>query len=93
MCSSAPARPCIIGDDTSPCSDVASDAAAPLRQFLIIGSANINERSMAGTRDSEICVGAHQPKLETRARGQVTHPLLRRTKSCVWALCHGYTCG
>ncbi|MCL4130097.1 UNVERIFIED_CONTAM: hypothetical protein GTU68_054362 [Idotea baltica] len=29
--------------------------------YIIIGSANINQRSMGGTRDSEIAVGAFQP--------------------------------
>mmetsp|Transcript_10866 Transcript_10866/g.33312 ORF Transcript_10866/g.33312 Transcript_10866/m.33312 type:complete len:766 (+) Transcript_10866:183-2480(+) len=30
-------------------------------EYIILGSANINERSMAGTRDTEIAIGAHQP--------------------------------
>ncbi|KAE8656610.1 Phospholipase D alpha 1 [Hibiscus syriacus] len=30
-------------------------------EYIIIGSANINERSMAGSRDSEIAMGAFQP--------------------------------
>ncbi|KAG7177059.1 phospholipase D alpha 1-like [Homarus americanus] len=43
--------------------------------YIIVGSANINQRSMGGTRDSEIAVGAFQP-LHTRevsgeARGSV----------------------
>ena len=29
--------------------------------YIVIGSANINQRSMAGERDTEICVGAFQP--------------------------------
>eukprot|EP01061_Rhynchopus_euleeides_P019752 TRINITY_DN32401_c0_g1_i2.p1 TRINITY_DN32401_c0_g1~~TRINITY_DN32401_c0_g1_i2.p1 ORF type:complete len:848 (+),score=327.63 TRINITY_DN32401_c0_g1_i2:169-2544(+) len=29
--------------------------------YVILGSANINDRSMAGDRDSEICIGAYQP--------------------------------
>merc|ERR1719262_1162800 len=29
--------------------------------YIIIGSANINERSMSGDRDTEIAVGAYQP--------------------------------
>ena len=29
--------------------------------YIIVGSANINERSMAGTRDTEIAVGCWQP--------------------------------
>ena len=30
-------------------------------EYLIVGSANINQRSMEGTRDSEIAMGAYQP--------------------------------
>ncbi|KAG8643632.1 phospholipase D alpha 1 [Manihot esculenta] len=43
-------------------------------EYIIIGSANINQRSMDGARDSEIAMGAYQPyQLSTRqpARGQV----------------------
>ncbi|KAF2323242.1 hypothetical protein GH714_034289 [Hevea brasiliensis] len=43
-------------------------------EYTIIGSANINQRSMDGARDSEIAMGAYQPyHLSTRqpARGQV----------------------
>jgi hypothetical protein len=35
-------------------------------QFLILGSANLNERSLAGNRDSEICVSV-QPAAATLA--------------------------
>ncbi|XP_064116971.1 uncharacterized protein LOC135222709 isoform X2 [Macrobrachium nipponense] len=31
-------------------------------EYIIVGSANINERSMSGNRDSEMAVGAYQPK-------------------------------
>ena len=31
-------------------------------QYVIIGSANINQRSMDGSRDTEIAMGAFQPK-------------------------------
>lgn len=43
-------------------------------EYIIIGSANINQRSMDGSRDSEIAMGAYQPyHLSTRepARGQI----------------------
>lgn len=30
-------------------------------EFVILGSANINQRSMEGTRDTEIAMGAYQP--------------------------------
>ena len=29
--------------------------------YIIVGSANINQRSMAGTRDTEMAIGAWQP--------------------------------
>ncbi len=40
-------------------------------EYILVGSANINERSMAGTRDTEIAIGAYQP----------THTLLRMRAS------------
>ncbi|KAJ6715256.1 PHOSPHOLIPASE D [Salix viminalis] len=43
-------------------------------EYIIIGSANINQRSMDGARDSEIAMGGYQPyHLTTRqpARGQI----------------------
>ncbi|ERN03744.1 phospholipase D alpha 1 [Amborella trichopoda] len=44
-------------------------------EYIIVGSANINQRSMDGARDSEIAMGAFQPyHLATRgqpARGQI----------------------
>lgn len=43
-------------------------------EYIIVGSANINQRSMDGARDSEITMGAYQPyHLASRepARGQV----------------------
>lgn len=30
-------------------------------EYVIVGSANINKRSMAGTRDTELAVGTYQP--------------------------------
>lgn len=43
-------------------------------EYIIVGSANINQRSMDGSRDSEVAMGAYQPyHLATRqpARGQI----------------------
>ncbi|XP_051140725.1 phospholipase D delta-like [Andrographis paniculata] len=45
-------------------------------EYVIIGSANINQRSMAGSKDTEIAMGAYQPhytrdKKQDRPRGQV----------------------
>lgn len=31
-------------------------------EYVIIGSANINQRSLEGTRDTEIAMGAYQPQ-------------------------------
>lgn len=30
-------------------------------EYIIMGSANINQRSLEGTRDTEIAMGAYQP--------------------------------
>lgn len=51
-------------------------------EYIILGSANINERSMAGDRDSEICVEAWQPKYKNipRPRGAVY-----RFRMSLWA--------
>lgn len=38
-------------------------------EYVILGSANINQRSMEGTRDTEIAMGAYQPH-QTWARKQ-----------------------
>ena len=43
-------------------------------EYIIVGSANINQRSMDGARDSEIAMGAYQPYHLARnepARGQI----------------------
>lgn len=45
-------------------------------EYVVIGSANINQRSMEGTRDREIAMGAYQPqhtwaRRQSGPRGQV----------------------
>ncbi|KAI3451383.1 hypothetical protein Pfo_008048 [Paulownia fortunei] len=42
-------------------------------EYVIIGSANINQRSMAGTKDTEIAMGAYQPH-HTWAAKKLQHP-------------------
>lgn len=37
-------------------------------EAVIIGSANINQRSMEGSRDTEIAMGAYQPHYSWAAR-------------------------
>ena len=42
--------------------------------YIILGSANINQRSLGGNRDTEICIGAFQPEYtinETEPRGDI----------------------
>lgn len=31
-------------------------------EYVLLGSANINQRSLEGTRDTEIAMGAYQPR-------------------------------
>ena len=48
---------------------------------VVVGSANINQRSLGGNRDSEICLGAFQPGQVTillRPPGASVHPSLCR---------------
>lgn len=50
-------------------------------EYVIIGSANINQRSLEGTRDSEIAMGAYQPyhtwaTKNSSPRGQVVALLI-----------------
>lgn len=45
-------------------------------EYVIMGSANINQRSMAGTKDTEIAMGSYQPhhtwaRRNRHPRGQV----------------------
>ena len=46
-------------------------------EYVLLGSANINQRSQDGTRDTEIAVGASQHKYQNQdsvmPRGQVVH--------------------
>lgn len=49
-------------------------------EYVMVGSANINQRSMAGTKDTEIAMGAYQPhhtwaEKRRHPRGQVCHML------------------
>lgn len=51
-------------------------------EYVILGSANINQRSMAGSRDTEIAMGAYQPSYtwankKRHPRGQVCAPKIQ----------------
>ncbi|XP_061966960.1 phospholipase D beta 2-like [Populus nigra] len=54
-------------------------------EYVILGSANINQRSMEGTRDTEIAMGAYQPQ-HTWARKQ-SNPLgqIHGYRMSLWA--------
>ncbi|KAI5428863.1 phospholipase D gamma 1 [Lathyrus oleraceus] len=54
-------------------------------EYVIVGSANINQRSMEGTRDSEIAMGAYQPH-HTWAR-KYSYPLgqIHGYRMSLWA--------
>ena len=50
-------------------------------EYVIVGSANINQRSLAGTKDTEIAMGAYQPhhtwsSKKRHPRGQVCRCLI-----------------
>jgi hypothetical protein len=42
-------------------------------EYVIVGSANINQRSMAGSKDTEIAMGAYQPHHTWAARKKQPH--------------------
>jgi len=42
-------------------------------EYVIVGSANINQRSMAGTKDTEIAMGSYQPHYTWSARKKHPH--------------------
>ncbi|XP_012836248.1 PREDICTED: phospholipase D delta-like [Erythranthe guttata] len=57
-------------------------------EYVIIGSANINQRSMAGYRDTEIAMGAYQPHYTWAKKKE--HPLgqiyvIRSLEMSLWA--------
>lgn len=42
-------------------------------EYVVVGSANINQRSMAGTKDTELAMGAYQPHHTWAARKKHPH--------------------
>jgi len=40
-------------------------------EYVILGSANINQRSLEGTRDTEIAMGAYQPRYTWSNRNSI----------------------
>jgi len=55
-------------------------------EYMIVGSANINERSLSGNRDSEMCVGAYQPAFtkDTCGDGEIEGDV-RTFRLALWA--------
>ena len=52
--------------------------------YIIVGSANINERSMAGNRDSEMAVGCWQPS-HVPIAGEPLHGRVKHFRKALWA--------
>ena len=52
-------------------------------EYVLIGSANINQRSLSGSRDTEIAVGAHQPH-HTGAEGRRPRGKVHEYRMSLW---------
>ncbi|XP_022880720.1 phospholipase D delta-like [Olea europaea var. sylvestris] len=54
-------------------------------EYVIVGSANINQRSMAGTKDTEIAMGAYQPHHTWAKKQQPPHGQVYGYRMSLWA--------
>ncbi|XP_048229820.1 phospholipase D beta 1 isoform X2 [Ricinus communis] len=54
-------------------------------EYVILGSANINQRSMDGTRDTEIAMGAYQPQHTLASKGSHPHAQIYGYRMSLWA--------
>ncbi|KAE8694616.1 Phospholipase D gamma 3 [Hibiscus syriacus] len=54
-------------------------------EYVIIGSANINQRSMEGTRDTEIAMGAYQPRHTGSSKRYNPHGQVYGYRMSLWA--------
>ncbi|KAL9227407.1 hypothetical protein vseg_003096 [Gypsophila vaccaria] len=54
-------------------------------EFVIMGSANINQRSMEGTRDTEIAMGAYQPQYTWARKNSSSHGQIYGYRMSLWA--------
>ncbi|KAE8722165.1 Phospholipase D gamma 1 [Hibiscus syriacus] len=54
-------------------------------EYVIIGSANINQRSMEGTRDTEIAMGAYQPQHTWAKKLSSPHGQIYGYRMSLWA--------
>ncbi|KAI3464763.1 hypothetical protein Pfo_021426 [Paulownia fortunei] len=54
-------------------------------EYVILGSANINQRSMAGSRDTEIAMGAYQPHHTWAKKKEHPHGQIYGYRTSLWA--------
>ncbi|XP_021279603.1 phospholipase D beta 2-like [Herrania umbratica] len=54
-------------------------------EYVILGSANINQRSMEGTRDTEIAMGAYQPQHTWARKHSNPHGQIYGYRMSLWA--------
>jgi phospholipase D1/2 len=54
-------------------------------EYVILGSANINQRSLAGSRDTEIAMGAYQPHHAWATKGAHPHGQVYGYRNSLWA--------
>ncbi|BBH03285.1 phospholipase D beta 1 [Prunus dulcis] len=54
-------------------------------EYVILGSANINQRSMEGTRDTEIAMGAYQPQHTWASKRSSPHGQIYGYRMSLWA--------
>ncbi|GAV78584.1 C2 domain-containing protein/PLDc domain-containing protein/PLD_C domain-containing protein [Cephalotus follicularis] len=54
-------------------------------EYVIVGSANINQRSMAGTKDTELAMGMYQPHYTWAKKKRHPHGQIYRFRMSLWA--------
>ncbi|KAF8701050.1 hypothetical protein HU200_033945 [Digitaria exilis] len=54
-------------------------------EYVILGSANINQRSMSGSRDTEIAMGAYQPRHAWSTKNRHPHGQVYGYRTSLWA--------
>lgn len=54
-------------------------------EYVIVGSANINQRSLEGTRDTEIAMGAYQPQYTWASKQTAPHGQIHGYRMALWA--------
>ncbi|KAM7525676.1 hypothetical protein LguiA_015578 [Lonicera macranthoides] len=54
-------------------------------EYVIVGSANINQRSLEGTRDTEIAMGAYQPNYTWATQQSNPHGQIYGYRKSLWA--------